>query len=159
MIYVNSRAIIERFAQNRIEIVVQLRTKQGQMYYEFPGGQVQAYESLFDAVCREVKEETGLDVTSVAGKDDCIYTEENRTFAMECFQPYAVYQTLRGPVDSMGVYFRCRATGELLAAGDDTKDIKWVSIEELRRMLASEGLFSDIDRAAALYYLRDLETK
>ena len=158
MIYVNSRAIIERFVQNKIEIVVQLRTKKGQMYYEFPGGQINSYESFFDAVSREVKEETGLDVVSIIGKDTCIHTDENRTFKMECFQPYIVYQTLQGPIDSLGVYFRCSATGELLAVGDDTKDVKWVSIEDLQCMLETEGMFSDIDRAVALYYLKDLNS-
>jgi len=157
MIYVNSRAIIERDTSNGIEIIVQLRTKPGQLCYEFPGGRINTYESFFEAVIREVKEETGLDVVSIAGRDNCVLTKGINTFEMECFQPYAVYQTLQGPVDSMGVYFRCKAEGELLDAGDDTKDIKWVPAEYLRDMIEEKGMFSDIDRAAALYYLKDIE--
>ena len=157
MIYVNSRAIIERLNQNKIEVIVQLRTKAGEMHYEFPGGRIDAYESFFDAVIREVKEETGLDVVRITGRDACICTEEGHTFAMECFAPYVVYQTRQGPVDTMGVYFRCAATGQLLEAGDDTRDIKWVTTEDLRSMLDTPGMFSDIDRAAALYYLKDVK--
>ena len=155
MIYVNSRAIIERFAPNGVEVVIQLRTKAGQICYEFPGGRINPYESFFDALRREVKEETGLDIINIKGKDNCIQTESNDIFEVECFQPYAVYQTLRGPVDSMGVYFRCNAEGELLIFGDGTKDIKWVSVEELQYMLDTKNVFSDIDRAAALFYLKD----
>lgn len=153
MIYVNARAIIERELNHTIQVLVQRRTKPGQHHYEFPGGQVNPYESLFLALRREVKEETGLDVVYISGLQGRVETQDQPVFDVECFAPYAVYQTLRGPVDSMGVYFKCRATGELLTAGDDTADIRWISLEALDHMMATEGLFSGVDRAAAQYYL------
>jgi hypothetical protein len=61
-----------------------------------------------------------------------IEIEETRVEAVspgtnvECLAPFAVYQTIQGPVDSMGVYFRCKAEGQLLTVGDDTESVKWV---------------------------------
>ena len=132
---------------------MQLRTKKGQEYYEFPGGQVEENESLFAALIREVKEETGLEVVSATGEDNYIKTENTSLFQTECFKPYAVYQTVKGPIDSMGVYFKCKVKGELLKSGDDSKDIKWIALEELKNLLDTN--FSDIDKAVAIFYLRE----
>jgi ADP-ribose pyrophosphatase len=43
-------------------ILLQNRTKKDWQGYTFPGGHVEAQESFVDAVIREVKEETGLDI-------------------------------------------------------------------------------------------------
>ncbi|MFC5650673.1 hypothetical protein ACFPYJ_16385 [Paenibacillus solisilvae] len=55
----------------------------------------------------------------------------------------------------MGAYFRCRAEGELLEAGDETKHIRWIPVDELRRLMNEDPLqFSDVDRAGIIYYLK-----
>jgi len=41
------------------------RKRAGQIYYLFPGGQIENGESKIETVVREVKEELGLDVTMV----------------------------------------------------------------------------------------------
>lgn len=151
MVYVNSRAIIERITPSGIEVVVQLRTKIGEEHYEFPGGRVELFESLFSTLKRAVKEETGLEITEATGQDNC-FSKTGKSFTTECFKPYLVYQTTSGPIDSMGVYFKCKAKGDLLT-GDDSRDIKWITINELKNLVSTN--FSEIDGAAALYYLRD----
>ena len=64
---------------------------------------------------------------------------------------------IKGPIDSVGVYFRCRAQGELLKSGDETKDPRWVALDELRRLMNDDPLqFSDVDRAGILFYLKHI---
>jgi len=156
MIYVNARAIVERVNNGKTEVLVQWRDKKGQKgMYEFPGGRVEPFESFFDALKREVKEETGLDVIAVTGQESLFTTKTSHEWTVECFQPYAVYQTVEGPVDAMGVYFKCRAEGTPLSKGDDTKDIKWISLDELQALLDTEGLLSNSSVPAALLYLNE----
>ncbi|REE67648.1 ADP-ribose pyrophosphatase [Paenibacillus taihuensis] len=160
MFLVNSRAIIERTVNGSIEIVVQTRNKSdGPQRIELPGGRIDPFEPLHKALIREVKEETGLDVTEIEGEDTRIDTAHmNTDFAVECLQPFAVYQTTKGPFDSVGAYFRCKAIGELLQAGDETKYPRWVNINELQRLMSDDPLqFSDVDRAGIVFYLKYIE--
>lgn len=160
MFLVNSRAIIERTLNGTIEIVVQTRNKpDGPQRIELPGGRIEQYESLVNALIREVKEETGLDVIEIEGEDtriDTIGIDPN--FEVECIQPFGAYQTIKGPFDSVGVYFRCKAQGELLKSGDETKNPRWITVDKLRRLMNDDPLqFSDIDRAGILFYLKNLK--
>lgn len=158
MFYVNARAFVERKNNEGIEIVIQRRTKSDAAYkFELPGGRVERFESLLQALIREVKEETGLDVYEIEGAETRIDTIGiNPAFEVECLQPYAAYQTIKGPIDSVGFYFRCKATGDLLEAGDETADIQWITIKELNDLFTRNPLdFSDVDRAGIKYYLKD----
>ena len=47
-------------------------------WWEIPGGGVKAGESSFQAVCREVLEETGVDVSHAAGGYQFCYHRENK---------------------------------------------------------------------------------
>jgi len=152
-IYVNARAIIERIIDGRTEVIVQFNTED--QVYEFPGGKIEFCESFFDAVKREVKEETGLDVIEATGQDNHIIIDDDTDIAVECFKPWAVYQYVKGPFDSMGVLFKCKVTGEPLAAGDESSDIKWIGLDELQDMLDTKGCLFKASRAAAAFYLKE----
>ncbi|TVY09230.1 NUDIX hydrolase [Paenibacillus cremeus] len=158
MFFVNSRAIIERNHNGVLEILVQTRNKPGEPpKTELPGGRIEPYESLVAALVREVKEETGLNVVEMEGEDTRIDTLGiDSSFEVECIRPFGAYQTLKGPFDSVGVYFRCKAEGELLKSGDDTKNPRWVSVVEL--LMQDDPLqFSNVDRAGILFYLKSLK--
>lgn len=159
MFYVNSRAIIERNHNQNQEILIQNRVKADEpQSYELPGGRIEPYESLTDALIREVKEETGLTIINIEGTETRIDTEDiSPDFVVECIKPFAAYQTIKGPVDSVGFYFRCQAKGELLEAGDQTINPEWVEVDKIQTMLEEDPLqFSDIDRAGLIYYFKEL---
>ena len=127
-IFVNARAILWREGDNGIEYVVQVRNRPGQRQsLEFPGGTVEIHESLLTALRREVREETGLEVVEIEGRS---VEHSGMESTVECLEPFAVYQTTRG-FNGMGVYFRCRAEGILLAEGDGTRAIRWMPVAEL----------------------------
>ncbi len=159
MFIVNARAVIEKMNNNEPEIVVQTRNKRGESAaIELPGGRIEPYESLTQALRREVKEETGLDITEIEGEETRIDTAGiNPDFEVECIRPFAVYQTVRGPIDSIGCYFRCRAEGELLEDGYETTNIRWVKASELQYLMHRDPLqFSNVDRAGIVFYLREM---
>lgn len=152
--YFNCRAIIERETPEGWEVLVQQRNKpyEGRPRIELPGGRVEEYESLIEALKREVQEETGLQVSYIEGQETRIETEGE--IVVECIRPLAAYQTLSGPVDSIGVYFRCRAEGNLLEAGDETLHTRWMSVADIAEMLNdTPEKFSFVDRAGLNFYI------
>lgn len=154
--YVNVRAIIERNGPNGTEIVIQKRVKSNEdkTPYELPGGRLEQFESFIEGLKREVYEETGLHVTKIFGEETRIETNDIDT-NVEALKPFAVYQTIKGPVDSLGAYFRCQATGNLVEEGDETEDIKWISVDELHTSLEKKLIdFSWVDMSGINYYLK-----
>lgn len=160
MIHVNVRGLIIRKSDEKTQLLIQLRKRQGEPeVYELPGGRLNEYESMPDGLRREIREETGLQVAIVQNEEKRVFTKGNgskSSFSTECIKPYAAYQTIEGPVDSFGVYFMCEAEGELLSQGDDTADIHWADAEELQRLIAAHK-FSEIDLPVVLMFLRDVE--
>lgn len=154
MIHVNVRGLIVRESENGKQLIIQLRKRAGEPeVYELPGGRINEYEKMVDGLRREIMEETGLQVKTIHGEPDSVITT-GRSFSMECIKPYATYQTIEGPVDSFGVYFLCEAEGEPQREGDDSGDVHWAALDEVRRMI-DENSFSEIDLPAVLMFLRD----
>lgn len=154
--YVNARAIIERTTPDGVQILLQTPDRSGERpQLELPGGQVAAFEPLLSALRREVREEPGLQVIEIEGRDTHVVAAGEQA-RVECLRPFAAYQSLQGPVDSLGLYFRCTASGELFSTGDGSKDAFWATPTHIRSWLSADvERFSWIDRAGLLFYLDD----
>lgn len=155
--YINARALIEREFPDHTALLLQRLQRRDEpgvpSRLETPGGCLEPYEGILAALRREIREETGLELVQILD-DPARAVDEGPDGATECLRPYFVYQSLRGPVDSLGFYFRCRAEGALLERGHKSKDLHWMDVRELRRLLnGSPEQFNWVDRAALKYHL------
>ena len=141
-------AIIEREGPNgQKQILVQTRAKDSDKRYsgslEIPGGKMQAFEDVYETLRREVKEETNLDITFVEGKTRRI-DYENRGDVSSLIEPFCVTQMQKGPC--IGLVFLCQAVGEPALVTAETKDVRWMDVEELRSVIkaAPEKIYTPL---------------
>lgn len=153
--YVNARAIIEREMPKGTEILLQVRYRAGEARaLELPGGRLEDFEPILEGLAREVREETGLRVTEILG-DTGRTLSSGSGAQVECLVPFFVYQTVAGPVDSTGFFFRCRTEGELTSQGDGAIGHRWVSLVDVaRRFQESPQQFDWLTQGALQYYLQ-----
>ena len=76
--------------------------------WEYPGGMVEPGETLQDALIREIKEETGVDVEITGFIGVCKNVQK----------------------DIVNIDFSCKYTGGDLATSDESLDLKWVRRDE-----------------------------
>lgn len=133
--------ILSKHVDEKEFILIQERQKIGggkeNGMLEIPGGKIQEYENIFSALRREVKEETGLDITSIQGEDEVIETiiiNGNKTIS---FTPFCTTQNLSGAYSLIVNTFICEAKGDLLVQTNETQNSRWVNIKELENMVNS----------------------
>jgi len=102
-------------------------------WWSLPGGALELGESLQDAVCREVLEETGLEVEPVK-----LFEVFERIMRDDAGAPEYHYVL---------VDYVCRVTGGKLFPGDDVSAVDWVRRADLPSLQITEGTLAVIERA------------
>jgi len=102
-------------------------------WWSLPGGALETGELLADAIRREVREETGLEV------------EPLKVF--EIFE-----RILRDPAGAAEYHYVlidyiCRVSGGTLRAGDDVSWAQWIDRAELANLQITEGTLAVIEKA------------
>ena len=153
-------AIIERERGGRIEVLIQTRWKpETDPVYsgmiEIPAGGMNWYENAYDAITREVYEETGLKV--IRFKPD-IRTEIFSNQDDDCFAfvPFCCQQQLRGGWPRVGFVFRCEVEDkEPSPRQSEVKEISWVTKSELEEIITKtpEKVFT-LQLGVLDYYLK-----
>lgn len=134
-------AVIERKNdQGEIEILFQTRANNNDSVYfgtlEIPAGHIEKYENVYEALKREVLEETGLHVSRILGDMQTAEISGNGEDAAFCFQPFVCQQYLKGKGWAwLGFSFRCEVEGKLRSQEGETKDHQWIALPVLKQML------------------------
>lgn len=109
---------------------------------EIPAGKIREYENIFEALRREVWEETGLHITTIQGEDGSKFLDVagNKTMM---FLPYCVTQNLSGAYSIILSTFLCEAEGEALKQTNETENIRWMRRDELKEIVdnSPESIF------------------
>jgi 8-oxo-dGTP pyrophosphatase MutT (NUDIX family) len=132
-------AIIERERDGEIEVLVQTRWKpdkdpQESGMLEIPAGTMGKYENVYDALRREVFEETGLTVIKVK-PDMRTETHRQRGDEVFAFVPFCCQQQTKGK-PRVGFVFVCTVDqGEPVPGRGEVNEVRWMRRSELRRIL------------------------
>lgn len=102
-------------------------------FWSLPGGILETGEKLAEGICREVLEETGLEV--------------------EPLGIFEIFERIMRDVDGRPEYhyvlvdYTCRVKGGILGPATDVSDAAWVSQQNLSRYRLTEGTLAVVERA------------
>jgi len=155
-------AIIQRSNNGETEILVQTRWKPDEdpKYLgclEIAAGKIRAFESVYDALNREVFEETGLKILKFSPdvKTKTYSPNNDGSFA---FQPFCCQQQIKGGEPWIGFVFICEVEAkEPCKQGDGTKDIRWITKSKLKQIFEEtpEKIFT-LQLGILDYYFKNL---
>jgi len=133
--------ILERTVNHTKYILIQERCKpdapQEYGLLEIPTGKVREFENVFACLRREVQEETGLEVIAIQGEKTASISEYDRYKVLN-YTPFASAQNLKGEYPILVEIFICKVKGKLKTRTEETQNLKWISLSDLQRLLATQ---------------------
>lgn len=129
--------IIESNINGEDMILIQKRfknSKNGNGLLEIPAGKIREFEDVFTCLRREIKEETGLEVTKIEGEETAVKVIEDGYCVLN-YEPFSISQNIEGKYPIMVQIFLCKAKGKLLRSSNESKEIQWISLEILKEKL------------------------
>lgn len=132
--------IIERNVDGEVFILLQERYKgnvRENGLIEIPAGKIREFENIYDCLRREIFEETGLEVTYIQGEKEAVITD-HKDYKVLNYTPFACSQNVDGNYPIMVQVFICRASGKELNESSESRNIRWVSLNDLRNMLRDD---------------------
>lgn len=156
-------AIVERNTNGVKEVLLQTRwmPHYDKLYsgcLEFPAGRLDVpYENIYDALAREIHEETGLTLKTVKRDNRTKIYSAKKTDQSFGFKPFCCTQQLKDGKPWIGFVFICEVEdGELSSQLSEAKDAKWVPADEVRRLLKdSPEKFFGLELPAWEYYFEE----
>ncbi|MBQ4039751.1 MAG: NUDIX hydrolase [Oscillospiraceae bacterium] len=137
MNYTHFVSVAGLVTNNNGEILLIKSPKRG---WEYPGGMVEPGETFQEALLREVKEESGIDVEITGFIGLCKNIEK----------------------DVVNIDFACKAVGGQLTTSDESSDVLWVKREDVLGMITFpltkkrlENMLSESNRVACFCFKRD----
>lgn len=157
--------IIERDNNGAKEVFIQTRWKptRDPLYsgtLEFPAGVLDIpFENVFEALKREIKEETGLKLKSITGESKTDVFSPKGTDASFGFKPFCCTQQLKEGKPWVGFTFICEVEdGDIVSQEDEAKDGKWIQVSELHALfVANPEKFFALQISAWEYYFKALD--
>jgi 8-oxo-dGTP pyrophosphatase MutT (NUDIX family) len=131
-------AIIEKVSNHKRYILIQDRNKNKDDIetgmIEIPAGKIREYENIFDALRREVWEETGLKITEIVGEEEKVVSHDSG-YKTISYLPFCSTQNLSGGYSLILQTFICHVEGELLNQTNETINIRWELVANVEAML------------------------
>jgi|GEM_PF-231030 len=128
---------------------------------EFPIGRLDhPYETIFDTLAREIREESGLILKAIHGdaRTKVISPQNDAAFG---FKPFCCTQQLKNGKPWISFVFICEVEpGEPKAQLSEAKNSQWIAVSELRRIyLTSPEKIFTLQSPAWEYYFKQTITK
>ncbi len=159
-------AIVERNKNGVKEVLLQTRwmPHYDKLYsgcLEFPAGKLDVpYENIYDALAREIKEETGLILKCVKSDNKTKIYNAKKTDQSFGFRPFCCTQQLKDGKPWIGFVFICKVEdGEPVSQLSEAKDVQWLLVSEVKEIfLKNPKKLFGLELPAWEYYFEELES-